>query len=208
VFERDGRIQTYGTSTTQGGFEDDTLLVRGNRDQWELTATPNRNDANVVNNPLGTAIYGWLRGSIRDRFAVPNFIWFRYSHPSDRASPGAAQEPLLDTIEYVDVAGFRTRQIKFTYGPLPSVDSERREFIAGMLFKTTKRLESIDILVAPPGSSTRQSVRFYKLTHVVAPSTLRLRLDSLQECDGNQAFVTGRTVVCKPPTTFPNSSGR
>jgi hypothetical protein len=130
VFERDGRIQTYGTSTTQGGFEDDTLLVRGNRDQWELTATPNRNDANVVNNPLGTAIYGWLRGSIRDRFAVPNFIWFRYSHPSDRASPGAAQEPLLDTIEYVDVAGFRTRQIKFTYGPLPSVDSERREFIA------------------------------------------------------------------------------
>jgi RHS repeat-associated protein len=208
VFSRDGRIHTYGTNVAAGGtFEDPTLLIRGNRDQWGLTDNPGRDDSNVENSPSNSATYGWLRGSVRDRFPIPNHIWFRYSHPADRAGPGAAQEPLLTAIEYVDINGFRSRQIRFSYGPMPDVNSQRHEYIAGMPFKVTQRLQSIDMLVAGPGSTTFQSVKLYRFFHSTSPSTSRMRLDGVQECDGNQAFVTGRTVVCKKATAFTYSPG-
>jgi hypothetical protein len=169
AYTRDGRVQSYGSTVVAGTPADESLLVvKGNRDQWELDVNPGRDDSKVVNHPTSGAIYGWLRGSVRDRSAFPNYIWFKYSHPADRADPGKAQEPLLISIEYVDVSGFPTRQIQLTYAPLPDADAERHEFIAGMPFKTTQRLVSIDMLVADPGTQTLKSIKQYKLNHDVS----------------------------------------
>jgi RHS repeat-associated protein len=201
VFSHNGQIHIYGTTAVQGQ-SDESLLLKGNREAWGLASNPGRNDANVQAT-YSTATFGWLRGSTRDRFS--NTLRYRYSHPTDRSQQGGAQEPLLSAIEYVDVAGFHTRRIEFKYDNRPDPDSVRSSYVAGMPFKSTKLLASVDMLVAAPGSQTRKSVRFYRLTHETSAATKRPRLTKIEECDGNPATVTG--WVCKKPTILTYSDG-
>jgi RHS repeat-associated protein len=203
VSSRDGLVHSYGTSRVQGQVNE-SLLIKGNRETWGLKQNPTRSDDDVQATH-STPVYGWLRGSVRDRFS--NHIYFRYLHPLDRMAPGAAQEPLLEAIEYVEVAGFQTRRIELKYVERPDPASHRAVYVAGMPFKSTKQLASIDALVAGPGSQTRKSVRFYRFTHETSASTKRPRLRQVEECDGNPATVTGRTPICKKPTIFGYSEG-
>jgi hypothetical protein len=61
AFTRDGHVHSYGTTLTGGAPDYLTLLV---------STTQARKDEKVVNSPASAAVYGWLRGSVRDRFAL------------------------------------------------------------------------------------------------------------------------------------------
>jgi hypothetical protein len=196
VQTRDGQVHFYGG--------DVGLRVFGNVETW--TADPVNRDNIGLSHLDAPKDYGWLRGSVEDTFG--NTIWFRYRHPDGRAIPGGEQEPLIDTIEYVNTgpacatdATSCSRLIKFNYSPRPE-NTIAVTHVAGMTFARTKLLSSIDMQVRSPGSQARRSVRFYRLTHKPSSGSGRMLLDKVEECDGNQAMVTGRVTICKQPTVF------
>ena len=96
--------------------------------------------------------YGWLRRSTEDAFH--NTIWFKYRHPDNRNALGGKQEPLVDTIEYVDVGSTRTRVAQFKYKPRTSPLIESIGYLVGLPFARTQSLVGIDLKVVKPGSQT------------------------------------------------------
>jgi RHS repeat-associated protein len=194
VWTPDGRVHFYGGTT-----ETD---VRGAATKWTPAGVVDRGDGgNQYVKTVNQYRYGWLRGTTQDLFATPNKIVYKFSHPTDRASEGGHQEPLLTSIEYVDVANKATRVIKFNYTTRPNNDI-RESFVAGMRFQATRALSSIDMQVARPGEQTPSSVRFYKLTQDPSPLTGRPLLTQLQECDKDPSVTTGRPYACSRPTGF------
>jgi RHS repeat-associated protein len=198
VYTRDGLIHQYGSTS------DIKYRVEGGREFW--SADNGRLDSDIVNNAFIDR-YAWLQASIKDRFPTPNTIWFKYSHPSGSTGVTGHQEPILTRIEYVDTsAGIRSRAVQFNYSSR-TVDPNSTTYIGGMPFDHKRVLDSIDVLVAKPGATTLDSVRFYRLTHAPSPLTERSLLAQVQECDGNSATVTGRTVACKLPSVFTYEQG-
>jgi RHS repeat-associated protein len=199
VFTQDGLRHRYGSTS------DPTLRVEGVREIWEAPAggPGARSDAVItLATGLGVERYGWLKGTTSDLFG--NALSFRYRHPASARDVGGFQEPLLSAIEYAPVGGVPTRQVKLTYSSRPDALTVRDSYVAGMLFRSTQLLSSIDVQVTAPGATTPASVRFYGLTQVTSPNTARPLLQQVQVCDGNPT-VAGR--VCKLPTVLTYDPG-
>jgi RHS repeat-associated protein len=192
VYSRDGLIHTYGTLQRQ-------YWVYGLREAW--SPSDGTRTADIANTPALTQL-GLLRSSVRDRFA--NTVSYKYSHPTEADVANGYQDPLLTTIEYVDVGGSPTRVIDFKYDPRPDPLSVRVRYLGGFQFQRRRLLKSIDVRVAKPNAAL-VSVRFYELTHATSPDTKNLLLKEIKECDGNPATVTGRS--CKKPTILTYETG-
>jgi hypothetical protein len=76
--------------------------------------------------------------------------------------------------------------------------------MTGLNFTLSKILQSVEMKVAPPGSTTFKSVRFYKLVQSDSATTKRPRLVSVQECDANPSLAG---AVCKQATVFTYQAG-
>jgi RHS repeat-associated protein len=194
VYTPDGLIHTYGTSAAE---DDLRYQIQGEIDEWiadDSKRTDDRVTQRLTKKPIRSA---WLRRTVADRYG--NTIWFSYTNEGVTTN---VHEALLDTIEYVDTAMFKSRLIKFTYQTASDPFSQRFGFRSGQKFARTKVLESIAMQVAPPNSTTRKTVKFYKLATTPAQFTRRPRLDSVQECDGSTV-----SAKCKNPTVFTYQPG-
>jgi YD repeat-containing protein len=201
AYSQDGLIHSYA-SPVNGS--DASLEIKAQVQHWIVKDQNSRDDATVDLDTSAVVFsrQAWLRGTVADRFG--NAIWFGFVNPGGATGE---QEPTLDTIEYVDVDGFKTRSIKFNYVPRSNVTKSKKTYnVAGIPFASTQLLQSIDMRVAAPGTQTLKTVRSYQLVQTNSVATLRPRLDSIQECDGKPG-ATGRTVWCKKATTFSYESG-
>src|SRR5205814_3211032 len=168
--------------------------------QW--TADPLTRSDGAVAVSSNQRQYGWLRRSSEDPFH--NTIWFKYLHPDNRNALGGNQEPLVDTIEYVDVGTTHTRVIQFKYKARnPLIESVG--YVAGLAFARTQSLVGIDIRVAKPGSQTPATVKYYDMTQERSAATGRVLLKSVRECDANPT--TAATYACQRATTFSYQNG-
>jgi RHS repeat-associated protein len=200
VKTQDGSQYSYGPDpvTPDANYE-----IKATRQHWFL-GDDSRLSAAVKLNRQKLARFGWLRRTMADRSG--NTITYRYTN-SGTQDVNFPQEPRLDSIDYVDVSGSGsgtawTRSIKFTYGAPPNSSQIASSYISGVQFSRSSVLKSIDMQVAPAGSLSRKSARFYRLTQTTSPSTNRVLLHTVEECDGDPAPVTGRAGQCKLPTTL------
>jgi hypothetical protein len=90
VFTQDGLRYSYGS------LDDPTVLIEGRREIWEASAQNDRSDTAITQvGGLATERYGWLRGTMRDRF--DNIVTYRYEHPANAPEVQVAQPILLAT---------------------------------------------------------------------------------------------------------------
>jgi RHS repeat-associated protein len=193
VYTPDGLIHTYGSAS----LSEQLFHVQGQAETW-LADDTQRKDNTITQSPSPKVVrQAWLRRSVADRFR--NTITFNYTNPGVTTG---AHEPLLDTIEYVDTNGFKSRSIKFGYSPFSDPLAKGIFRILGLKYERTKVLTSIDMRVAPPGSMTVKTAKLYKLVQTPSVTTHKARLDSIQECDGS-----GTGAKCKNPTVFAYQPG-
>jgi RHS repeat-associated protein len=193
VYTPDGLIHTYGSPTLNT-----TLHVQGAAETW-LADDTQRKDDTIVRSPTPKTVrQAWLRDTVADRFK--NTIWFSYTNPGLMSG---IHEPLLDTIEYVDTNGFKSRSIKLGYTPRTDPLGQGIFQVVGLKYGRTKTLTSIDMRVAAPGSTTLKTAKLYKLVQSPSATTHKPRLDTIQECDA-----TGAGGKCKDPTVFTYQPGK
>jgi RHS repeat-associated protein len=199
VKTRDSLIHEYGSTT------DTSLFVQGWTAAWRAPVE-DRSDSSVVNDlTQRTQVrYAWLRGKTTDRFG--NAIVYRYGHPAEASADLGFQEARLTTVEYGFFANQPKRRLSFGYLSRSDAGSRRDRYVAGLHFRTSQLLRSIDVEVVPATGSAFSSVRYYELTHTVSTLTRHALLQQVKECDGNPA-TAGRTVVCRKPTKFDYEPG-
>lgn len=117
----------------------------------------------------GSTPYAWMLNKVRDRLG--NNLTITYSTTSGDIQPS--------TIRYTQTPATGTtypNTVNFTYQTRVTSLSK---YIAGGNIQQTKVLSQINV------QSSGISVRKYNLTYASAPTTIRDRLASVQECGGN-----------------------
>lgn len=190
VWDRDGRIRTYGT---------DEAVVRGSL----LTPGP---DGALVASTSGEVTYAWLLRRIEDR--AGNAIELEYEtleHPleservGDHDDPPAARETRVTRIVYTShpKAGAGQRAVEFRY-------EDRRDpivsFVRGLPLATTSRISSILMRAPDPLAGPLRVVREYVPEYDgCSSSTGRTLLCGVRECDGSGQYEDDRGAALSRP---------
>jgi len=152
----------------------------------------NTTDSKILPCSSGCATpYIWALDKVTDRYG--NQMTFTYYQA------GGAYVPL--SIQYTAPSGSTSfpYQVSFHYTTKASNDLIS-SFIAGSQIQQTQQLSTITM------TSSGTIVREYELSYATSPTTLRARLDTIQEC-GNPTGAGGTASDCLPATTVGYQAG-
>jgi RHS repeat-associated protein len=173
-----GRVTAYGTAGNGPAY----FIVEGKDGlKYEYGGTA---DSKAYTS-TGSTPYGWLLSKVADRRG--NNLKVTYSTTSGDIQPA--------NIQYTQVPSKSTTYpytVEFTY---QNRVTKLSRYVAGGKIEQTKVLTKINV------KSGSLSVRQYNLTYESAPTTIRDRLSSVQECAG----ATG--TDCLRPTTIAWQNG-
>lgn len=172
VHKRNGTIHTYGGAP--GG------MIRNRRvevDPSDGALSPSTEDYT----------YAWLLTRIEDRHG--NYLEVEYERDTH---PDYSVEVRPREIRYTGHAsvGPPSRGVRFNYGPRSTNAGELVQWISRFGLRTSRRVESIDIL----GPGTPSQLRQYQLAYEVSAWSHGERLRSVTECDADG--------VCREPVVL------
>jgi RHS repeat-associated protein len=140
--------------------------------------------------------YRWLRTSTADRYG--NFITYKYL-PPDPAVEGEIDQRrmVLDTIKYGHVGSVATRTIRFNYVPIVRtvVSTPGPNVNDGTGALLHHKLDHINITT----TSGETWARTYNFEYATSPTTSRILLQKIQQCDGLSATASRQ---CSNHTVF------
>lgn len=184
VFQKDGRILSYGT-TPGSLFQGQRVRVApsGDEKDWDVSYQVVR--------------YAWSLSEERDR--SDNCVLYHYELTED-ATDGSSLEQLPVRIDYTATCGLANsslRSVRFFYdvrpdgSPSPRTDQDSY-FVSGLKLRSSKRLARLEMW--GPHPTVPALLREYRLDYSNDSLTERSLLKFVTECDG--------LSVCHAPRRF------